>query len=103
MPLQRVHLAHFSNLDPEIQSAAIIRRIISASQLPTSTESGASLAEVESADAERALLDFAFLDPTKLCSKQHILSAVTQAAVVCARSWDESAQRFRKVREVRGV
>lgn len=95
-PLRQVHLAHFSNLDPETQSAAIIRRIIAASQLPTSTASGASEADVEQADAERATLDFAFLDPTKLCSKQHILSAVTQAAVVCARSWDPDTKAFRE-------
>lgn len=95
-PLQQVHLTHFSNLDPELQSAAIIRRIISASQLPTSTAKGASAQEVADADAERAKLDFAFLDPTRLCSKQHVLSAVTQAAVVCARSWDEEKQAFRE-------
>lgn len=95
-PLQQVHLAHFSNLNPETQSAAIIRRIISASQLPTSTSSGASSEEVAAGDAERARLDFAFLDPTRLCSKQHVLSAVMQAAVVCARSWDEEANRFRE-------
>ncbi|SJX66467.1 related to CGI121-component of the EKC/KEOPS complex [Sporisorium reilianum f. sp. reilianum] len=95
-PLQQVHLAHFSNLDPETQSAAIIRRIISASQLPTSTANGATSQQVRDADAERAKLDFAFLDPTKLCSKQHVLSAVTQAAVVCARSWDDERQAFRE-------
>ncbi|SPO31692.1 related to CGI121 - component of the EKC/KEOPS complex [Ustilago trichophora] len=95
-PLQQVHLAHFSNLDPESQSAAIIRRIISASQLPTSASSGASELEVQAADAERAKLDFAFLDPTKLCSKQHVLSAITQAAIVCARSWDQERQCFRE-------
>lgn len=66
-PLQQVHLAHFSNLDPETQSAAIIRRIISASQLPTTTTAEATLQQVQGADAERAKLDFAFLDPTKLC------------------------------------
>ncbi len=95
-PLQRVHLAHFSQLDPDTQSAGIIRRIIAASQLPTSTDTGASELEVQQADAERARLDFAFLDPTKLCSKQHVLTAVTQAAVVCARSWDADAKRFRE-------
>ncbi|TKY86978.1 hypothetical protein EX895_003655 [Sporisorium graminicola] len=95
-PLQQVHLAHFSNLDPETQSAAIIRRIISASQLPTTTTAEATLQQVQGADAERAKLDFAFLDPTKLCSKQHVLSAVAQAAVVCARSWDEDKQAFRE-------
>lgn len=95
-PLQQAHLAHFSDLDPETQSAAIIRRIISASQLPTSTSNGASEDEVSAADAERAKLDFAFLDPTKLCSKQHVLSAVTQAALVCARSWDQDQQVFRE-------
>lgn len=95
-PLQRVHLAHFSQLDPDTQSAGIIRRIIAASQLPTSTDTGASELEVQQADAERARLDFAFLDPTKLCSKQHVLTAVTQAAVVCARSWDSDAKRFRE-------
>lgn len=95
-PLQQVHLAHFSNLDPETQSSNIIRRIISASQLPVSTDGGASQSEVDAADAERAKLDFAFLDPTKLCSKQHVLSAVTQAAVVCARSWDAETDKFRE-------
>ncbi|KAJ9476217.1 EKC/KEOPS complex subunit CGI121 [Pseudozyma hubeiensis] len=95
-PLQQVHLAHFSNLDPEAQSAAIIRRIISASQLPTSTATGVSEEEVQQADLERSKLDFAFLDPTKLCSKQHVLTAVTQAAVVCARSWNSETQDFRE-------
>ncbi|CDU24633.1 related to CGI121-component of the EKC/KEOPS complex [Sporisorium scitamineum] len=101
-PLQQVHLAHFSNLDPETQSAAIIRRIISASQLATSTTNGATPQQVHDADAdadadaERAKLDFAFLDPTKLCSKQHVLSAVTQAALVCARSYDHERQTFRE-------
>lgn len=95
-PLQQVHLAHFSHLDPETQSAAIIRRIIAASQLLTSLDSGASEQQVHEADAERAKLDFAFLDPTRLCSKQHVLAAVTQAALVCARSWDEDTQRFRE-------
>ncbi|EST06770.1 hypothetical protein PSEUBRA_003753 [Kalmanozyma brasiliensis GHG001] len=95
-PLQRVHLAHFSNLDPETQSSAIIRRIISASQGPTTTSTSASSQSVAEADAERAKLDFAFLDPTRLCSKQHVLSAVMQAAVVCARSWDADRQVFRE-------
>lgn len=95
-PLQRVHLVHFSNLDPETQSSAIIRRVISASQLPTTTTTGASSQSVAEADAERAKLDFAFLDPTRLCSKQHVLSAVMQAAVVCARSWDAHRQVFRE-------
>lgn len=94
-PLQRAHLAHFSNLDPATQSAAIIKRIIAASQLPTSTASH-SLEQVQAADAERAKLDFAFLDPTKLCSKQHILTAVSQAAVVCARSYDQETANFRE-------
>lgn len=90
-PLQQVHLAHFSNLDPATQSAAIIDRIITASRLPS-----ASPEQAQQADAERAKLDFAFLDPTKLCSKLHLLSAVTQAAVVCARSWDDDRQVFRE-------
>lgn len=94
-PLQQVHLAHFSNLDPASQSSSIIRRIISASQLPTSTSSGATQFEVEAADLERSKLDFAFLDPTKLCSKQHVLSAVTQAAIVCARSYDVESGKFK--------
>ncbi|KAJ1021808.1 hypothetical protein NDA13_005421 [Ustilago tritici] len=94
-PLQQVHLAHFSNLDPTSQSSSIIRRIISASQLPTFTSSGATQSEVEAADLERSKLDFAFLDPTKLCSKQHVLSAVTQAAIVCARSYDAESGKFK--------
>ncbi|SNX87933.1 probable Protein CGI121 [Melanopsichium pennsylvanicum] len=95
-PLQRIHLAHFSNLDPTTQSSAIIKRIISASQLPVSTSEIATASDIASSDAERAKLDFAFLDPTRLCSKQHILSAVIQAAVVCARSWDEDTRVFRE-------
>ncbi|PWZ01209.1 hypothetical protein BCV70DRAFT_91171 [Testicularia cyperi] len=95
-PLECVHLAHFSHLDPATQSARIIERIIGASKLPTQTTAGASAEEISAADQERAKLDFAFIDATKLCSKQHILTAVTQAAIVCARSWDAEHGRFRE-------
>lgn len=92
-PLQRAHIAHISNLDPA-QSARILARIIEASKLPSAVDEQHTAEQVEAADRERAALDFAFLDPTRLCSKQHLISAILQAALISARSWNPESGAF---------
>lgn len=94
-PLRVAHIAHFSKLAPS-QSSKLIDRIIQASKLPSLPSETVSQDEVQAADDERSRLNYAFIDPTKICSKQHILTAVLQAAIVCARSWDVEQHRFRE-------
>ncbi|EPQ25826.1 uncharacterized protein PFL1_06693 [Pseudozyma flocculosa PF-1] len=85
--LQRVHLAHISPLTPD-QSSQILARIIAASKLPTRDDAAPSTREeeVEAAERERARLDYAFIDPTRICGRNHVVTAILQAALVAARA-----------------
>ncbi|PWN49607.1 CGI-121-domain-containing protein [Violaceomyces palustris] len=72
--LGSIHIAHFHSLS---NSASLLDRLISASKLDESHPDTA---------AERSALDFAFIDPTRLVSKQHLVTACLQAIIAASRS-----------------
>ncbi|KAK4057906.1 hypothetical protein OIO90_001125 [Microbotryomycetes sp. JL221] len=63
-----VHAALFT---PITCAAELRQRLVTASTLPQDAQG----------DAERAQLDFAFIDASMLASRMHLLSAITQALV----------------------
>ncbi len=89
--LREVHLALFPSL-PEGHGAALRQRLIRAASLPSgpiSTDEKEDEAEEEEeeeeGERERRALNFAFLDAAVIVSRQHLLTAVVQALIACAR------------------